>query len=114
MAKRLDKYDTGEPYIYQWSDHERYVVRMTANGHNISRYFGFKACGGKEKAMKLAKECRDELLQDIADGVFQRRLVKGEPNLKWESLGKRSKRKPKVVSQFLLWAGRNLNGEKVD
>lgn len=114
MAQKRSGIDTGERYIYQWAKHDRYVVRVTVKGQVVTRYFGFDACGGQKKAMKLAIECREDLLREIASGEFERKLYTGEPNKAWDLLGKRSKKKTRVVSQFLLWAGRDLNGKKVE
>lgn len=75
MAKSKAKADKGISRIDSGSTHG-WFVRGYRNGRTYSRLFSDKKCGGKAKALELARTHRDQLHEDL-DKIPRTRRRKG-------------------------------------
>lgn len=98
-------------YVVRSERDQCYRVHIRYTGFQVSKRFFFRSLGGEDKALEEAVKFRDEqlvLLQEYLKAGNKSLVKMG--NEEWVAMDNKPRKRP--VSQFLLWAGRDINGKR--
>jgi hypothetical protein len=98
-------------YIVRSERDKCYRVQIRYTGFYVNQRFFFRSLGGEEKALEEAIKFRNEHVAKLSEFLKQggKSLIR-IGNEEWVAMENKPRKRP--VSQFLLWAGRDINGKR--